>query len=153
MATSTCHAIHEHQTAPVDTVIGGYFSAEGVPYVSAEVFLPRLGVMGEVPFLIDTGAVATALHPDAGRELACPFDRLVLPREFEGVGGSHVYYRELAVVRFSDGDEILPISIELSIAKPGSPSDGLDSLLGRDVLNRVRLEYDFPQDRLELATS
>ena len=153
MAAPTGNEVHEHKATTVDTVIGGYFTEEGLPYIDAEVFLPRLGVTGDVLFLVDTGAVSTTLHPDAGRELACPFDRLVLPAEFEGVGGAQIYYLELAVVKFLGDDESFTISTEICIAKPGSPSDGLDSLLGRDILNRLRMEYDFPQSRLELVYS
>lgn len=85
--------------------------------------------------------------------LRCPFDALVLPIEFQGVGGLHTYYRETAVVVFDDGVAERNFRIEISIAKPDALASGLDSLLGRDILNRVRMEYDFPQDRLELATS
>ena len=129
-------------------MIAGYFSAHGVPYVKGQIFLPRLGVAGEVHFLVDTGSVATVLHSDDGVHLGCPFERLVLPVILEGVGSALTYYRETAIVTFDNNDTEVGLRIEISIAKPGSPSDGLDSLLGRDVLNRLRMEYDFPQGLL-----
>ena len=132
-------------------MITGYFSAHGLPYVTGQIFLPRFGVAGEAHFLVDTGAVATVLHPDDAVHLVCPFDQLVLPVTLEGVGSALPYYRETAVVTFDDGGAEVGFRLELAIAKPGSPAEGLDSLLGWDVLNRVRMEYDFPQNRLELA--
>lgn len=134
-------------------MIVGYFEFDGRPYVRGRLSLPRLAVAGEVDFLVDTGASSTTLHPRDGVRLRCPFDALVLPIEFQGVGGLHTYYRETAVVVFDDGVAERNFRVEISIAKPDALASGLDSLLGRDVLNRVRLEYDFPQDRLELATS
>ena len=100
--------------------------------------------------MIDTGAVSTVLHPGDGVRLGCPFDELLLPMEFEGVGGTHTYYRETAVIAFDDSTTDVEFRVELSIAKPHPAVYDLDSLLGRDVLNRLRMEYDFPQDRLEL---
>lgn len=134
-------------------MIAGYFEPDGRPYVRGRLFLPRLGVRGDVDFLIDTGAVSTVLHPGDGARLSCPFDELLLPVAFEGVGGVHTYYREGAVVTFNDSGSKLAFRIEVSIAKPGSSSDSLDSLLGRDVLNRMRMDYDFPQSRLEFVPS
>ena len=91
------------------------------------------------------------LHPGDGARLSCPFDELLLPVAYEGVGGAHTYYREGAVVTFNDSSSNLDFRIEISIAKPGPSNDGLDSLLGRDILNRMRMDYDFRQARLELV--
>lgn len=135
----------------MDTVTAGYFTTTGLPYVEARVLLPRLGVAGPVDFLVDTGSVSTILHPRDAIDLYCPFDDLTLPVTLEGVGSTLTYFREIAHVTLGDGDAAAPFVIEISIAKPDSPTDGLPSLLGRDVLNRVRMEYDFPQNRLELA--
>ena len=134
-------------------MIAGYFAPTGLPRVKARVVLPRLGVAGPVDFLIDTGADASVLHPDDGIALGCPFDDLLLPVAFVSVGGTHTYYRETAAIEFDDSGTDIGLRLEMAIGKPHPAVDGLDSLLGRDVLNRVRLEYDFPQDRLELATS
>ena len=52
------------------------------------------------------------------------------------------------MLKLGDSDDMDPFSIQLSIAKPAPSVDRLDSLLGRDVLNRLRMEYDFPQGLL-----
>ena len=132
-------------------MIDAYFTYAGVPYVKMRLILPRLNVSGPIDFLVDTGAVSTVLHSDAAKEMACPFDLLVRPMPFEGVGGAEIYYRELALIRLDESRTDKDIAVEISIAKPGSSTDGLPPLLGRDILNRVRMDYDFPQDRPELA--
>ena len=93
------------------------------------------------------------LHPGDGVRLDCPFDDLVLPIAFEGVGGMHTYYRESAVIEFDDSGTEIGLRLELAVAKPHPTVDNLESLLGRDVLNRMRMEYDFPQSRLEFVRS
>ena len=53
---------------------------------------------------------------------------------------------------YFDGDgETLELDVELFIGKPHPMLDDLDSLLGRDVLNRLGMEYDFRQQRLWLT--
>ena len=126
----------------------GYFTEQGIPYVSTDVILPRLGIVAKVRFLVDTGSVSTILHSDDAKDMGCPFDELVLPTALEGVGGAVTYYREPAMVKLDHESDVLDFAVEISIAKPGAPTDGLPSLLGRDVLNRLRMEYDFPRGLL-----
>ena len=49
----------------------------------------------------------------------------------------------------SDGSS-REFEIDISIAKPDPLTDGLDSLLGRDLLNQLRMEYDFGRAYLAL---
>ena len=137
--------------AEAQEVISGRFTEDGLPYVDGFVTLLRLGVMGRVRFLVDTGSDTTILHPDAAVSLGCPFDLLDSPAEFISAGGILIYYLEPAVLSFADREYgAREFEIDISIAKPDPLTDGLDSLLGRDLLNQVRMEYDFPRDRLAL---
>ncbi len=132
-------------------MIIGYFTSDGLPWVDCDLLLPRFGLKAPVTFLIDTGSDTTILHPADGRALRCPFDLLENPAEFTGVGGTLSYYFEPAVLSFDDSDGgIREFEIDISIAKPDPLTDGLDSLLGRDLLNQMRMEYDFPRSRLDL---
>ena len=78
-----------------------------------------------------------------------------------GVGGSTQYFEESAVVVFYDGDDTHTLDIELLVSKPQPASESdprpvvnrLPSLLGRDVLNRLRMDYDFPAGRLQFFTN
>ena len=132
-------------------MFAGYFTADGRPYVEGFLYLPRLDIGGLVHFLLDTGSDTTILHPDDGIDLGCPFDALENPAEFIGVGGTLLYCMEPAVLTFGTGIAADEFAVAISIAKPHPAADGLDSLLGRDILNRLRMEYDFRRGRLELA--
>ena len=76
------------------------------------------------------------------------------------MGGSYPYYREYAFVVFSESDSnrVRAFDIILAVARPEIPTPSnprpvvnrLPSLLGRDVLNRLRMDYDFPAGRLQL---
>lgn len=132
-------------------MIIGRFTDDGLPYVDGFVTLLRLGVRGRVRFLVDTGSDTTTLHPDAAAGLGCPFDLLDNPAEFISAGGVLLYYMEQAVLSFNHVDGgTAEFAIDISVAKPDPVTDGLDSLLGRDLLNQVRMDYDFPRDRLTL---
>ena len=131
-------------------MITGYFATDGGPYVKTRVNLPRLGVIGDVHFLIDTGTDATILHPTAGDGLGCPFDELSNPVDVTSAGGPHTYCAETAVVSFYDGEARHDSRIDLHIGKPNPATDGLDSLLGRDILNELEMEYAPRRGRLGL---
>ena len=132
-------------------MIAGWFTNDGLPFVECNVFLPRFGLIGQVTFLVDTGSDTTILHPEATADLDCPFDLLDNPAEFISAGGVLLYYMEPAVLSSNDSDGgTREFEIEISIAKPDPVTDDLASLLGRDVLNRMHLDYDFPHNRLAL---
>ncbi len=139
-------------------MIVGWFDARERPRVRARLIIPRLGVSGRIDFLVDTGATVTSLHPDDGRRIGCPFDELRDPRNMVGVGGSNQYFREPAIVVLYRGSGVRTLDIELLVSKPQPTSvsdprpvvNRLPSLLGRDVLNRMRMDYDFPAGRLQL---
>ena len=132
-------------------MITGFFDERGRPYIEGQVWLPRLNVFEWVDFLVDTGATATALSPNDGDNLLVPVSELTNPVRHRGIGGSRTYYREPAVILFPDEAEWRPFEIDLYIAPPDQGADYLPSLLGRDILNTLRMEYDFPAGRLELA--
>ena len=139
-------------------MIGGSFNPAGQPIVSSRLIVPRLGVDDDIDFLVDTGAESTCLHPTDGEYIRFPYDELVVSLDSEGVGGSYPYYREYAFVVFSESDssEIHAFDIILAVARPEIPTPSnprpvvnrLPSLLGRDVLNRMRMDYDFGGRRL-----
>ena len=101
----------------------------------------------------ENGATATSLSPNDGDNLLVPASELVRPVRHRGIGGTRTYYREPAVILFPDGAEWRRFDVDLYIAPPDEGTDYLPSLLGRDVLNAVRMEYDFPAGRLEFEAT
>ena len=132
-------------------MIRGYFEADGTPYVRARIVLPQLGVGNDVMMLVDTGSSSTILHPDDGRDVLLPFDELRNEVVVTSVSGTQTYYAEPAVVSFYDGEARQDFRIDLYVAKPHPVVDGLESLLGRDILNQLGMEYDFRQSRLRFT--
>ncbi len=126
-----------------DSMIEGYFREDGTPYVAVRVVLPRLGVSDDVRMLVDTGSTSTVLHPDDGGDMDLPFDELRNEVIVTSVSGTQIYCEEPAVVSFYDGEARQDFRIDLYVAKPHPLVGGLESLLGRDILNQLWLEYDF----------
>ena len=122
-------------------MIAGYFAIDGSPYVKARVNLPRIGMVGDVNFLVDTGSETTIVHPFDAGNLHCPFDELYNPSVSTSAGGLHTYYAKPAVVSFYDGEARHDFRIDLHIGKSHPITDGLDSLVGRDDLNELEMRY------------
>ena len=132
-------------------MITGYFDERGRPYVEGQVWLPRLNVLAWVDFLVDTGATVTSLSPNDTRSLRIPISELFNPVRQQGISGARTYYRESALVMFPDGAEWRRFDIDLYVATPDEGADYLPSLLGRDVLNQMRMDYHFSAGRLEFT--
>ena len=124
-------------------MISGYFGADGTPYVDTRLTMPRLGISYRVAMLVDTGSSSTILHPDNARDMLFPFDELRNEVIVTSVSGTQAYYAEPAVVSFYDGEARQDFRVDLYVAKPDPAVDGLESLLGRDILNQLGMEYDF----------
>ena len=129
-------------------MIHGFFGSDGHAYLRGNIRIPRFGIRGRVNFLVDTGADVTTLHPDDGRSLNCPFAELENPVLVGGVGGEQTYYDELADILFPGIDGFYGFRVVLSIGKPSEETDDLESLLGLDILNRMRMDYDFRRKHL-----
>ena len=99
--------------------------------------------------LVDTGASATCLHPADAIRAGIPFERLGNGIDYLGIGGTSAYFREAANLLFEDESYLRIYRLDLLIAAPTSNNRELPSLLGRDVLNRWRMDYNPTGDRLE----
>ena len=121
-------------------MIVGEFDFRGRPYVPGVVVIPRLNISGPVVFLLDTGADSTCLHTNDTANLEISLERLGNLAEVGGIGGSAEYFKEDATLYFSDDDRVVGYDISIGIAS--SPTGGLPSLLGRDVFDNWRIEYE-----------
>ena len=128
-------------------MIAGYF-AHGRPYVRCRLHLPRLGIIQDVDFLVDTGTDASILHPWDGARIGCPFDELSHPVAMTSAAGPHIYYAETAVISFYDGETRHDFRINLHVGKPHPVTNSLDSLLGLDILDELEMEFAPRRGRL-----
>ncbi|HLH23534.1 MAG TPA: hypothetical protein VK066_13515 [Chloroflexota bacterium] len=135
-------------------MIRGYFEGppgRRRPFVTARLELATRGPVGEVEFLIDTGAESTILGPvDA---LWLRIDTRLLPTgpRTVGIGGRIATTRLEARLRLGDR----PISTVLRLLAPRSRRQqqallSLPSLLGRDVLRHFALVVEERTDRVLL---
>jgi len=137
----------------------GYFEGDDrQPYVDADVLLPRLGVTAKVSLFVDTGADTTTIHwGDRNLLRTREGDQLpadaVFPDQAQayGIAGVPVLYgREDAVLVFrTDEGTLVASEVRLHI-ELGPTTGGIPSLLGRDLLSEVRLDFNMPADDLVL---
>lgn len=139
--------------------VRGYFT-DGVrrPYVNAEVVLPRLGVVGEIALLVDTGSDSTIIHWRDRLRLQTSDGQLLAANtvfqdgtEAPGIAGSHVQYGSENAVIFFDTEEgnqlLVPVRVDIELAPA---TQEVPSLLGRDVLSEARMDFNMPADDLVL---
>ena len=129
-------------------MITGRFD-RGRPYIECRIVIPRFRISQRAMFLLDTGADATCLHlPDAIR-IGIPFPQLRRRARLGGIGGASPYFREQAFLLFDEEVETSIYQVSLLIAEPNDSNRTLPSLLGRDVVNRWRVNYDPANNTLE----
>ena len=128
------------------SVIDGVFNAAGAPFVYASVFLPGLSPPDRtslpVPFLVDTGAGSTTIHPRVAQDLGIDRSLLEYAVSSAGIGGhSFNALAEGTILILGDGfDFACPVTMR--IAQPKDHNRRLPSLLGRDVLRQFNMRYE-----------
>ena len=124
-------------------MITGYFDDEGRPRIRGHIYIPRLAAGGQVQFLLDTGAEITSVGASDASYLHIPRRRLGVPTAIGGIGGRGYFSTEKALVAFeneADSSRFSVYEIDLHIAH--SETGSLPSLLGRNIINRWRIDYD-----------
>lgn len=128
----------------VEDTITGSFQREGaaaLPFVDGYVILQRLNVKGCVSFLVDTGADQTVLSALDGARLGIDYNDLQSPVTTLGIGGTNHFYREKAVLVLSGEQRAYVFTLDVLVGPPSWPED-VPSILGRDVLNRLAMNYN-----------
>ena len=141
-------------------LVRGYFAGTARrPYVDVRVLLPRLGVAAEFPVLVDTGADTTTIHWGDRQSLRTPDGHLlpddaVFQADIEAtwIAGARVHYgsEDVALVFTTDQGERLLARVRVHI-ELGRSTRPVPSLLGRDLLSELRLDFNMPADDLVLA--
>ena len=129
---------------------GRFGDTSGRPYIEGRLSLPRLGIAANVSFLIDTGADRSVLMPLDGTRINLDYSCLENETRCTGIGGSSVAFHESGVISFSDGIAIYMYEVGLLIPKPKRGTMKTPSVLGRDVLNRLVIRYDFQNLCIEM---
>ena len=128
-------------------MISGRFDVNGRPLIRGIISLPRLGIQQPVSFLLDTGADYTCLNSRDANNLHIPSNSLRDTADVGGIGGRATYYREPATLYFQDEARFVAYDITLRITS--SSTGGIPSLLGRDIFDNWRIEYDRIENHLE----
>ena len=118
-------------------------------------WFPRLEIKINVSFLVDTGADMSLINPVDGIQAGIPYHQLGNARFARGIGGERKVFVEPALVIFADTPSTLrTYQIGIGIAEPADDEDGgvgddTRSLLGRDVIDNWRMDYDPSNRNLE----
>ena len=134
-------------------MILGSFDAEGTPYVEGTLVIASLGINEEISLLVDTGSDSTCLMPTDGTRLGIDYNALTGPKaNTSGSGGSSQPHKYRSLISFTEENmRQRTYAIDLLIYPQDPDLDILDSLLGRDVLNRWRMRYQPDNGRLEFT--
>ena len=121
---------------------GRFGDTTAAPYVEARLTLPRFKLNTDISFLLDTGATLTVLMPMDGSKIGLDYSKLLNPEMSHGVGGEARNFMEDALVTFADDQlGIATYKIRLMVAEPTTDNASIPSLLGRNIVNRWKLNY------------
>lgn len=124
-------------------LIGRFGDTSGSPYVESRVAFPRVGKVGHISFLVDTGADRTIIMPTDGRLLQLDYGQLVGNVPTVGLGGACFTFEEWAIIVFTEPNKKAYVyNVKVLIAVQSIENASFPSLLGRDVLNRWRTVID-----------
>lgn len=130
-------------------IIGRFGATTGRPYIEGRLSLPRLGLRGDISFLVDTGADKTVLMPLDATRLGVDYTMLSDSVDTLGIGGVAHNYLEPAVLLFSERGKALRVySLDVHISTPAPDIATIPSLLGRDIISHWCITFDHSRNRL-----
>ena len=102
--------------------------------------------------MVDTGADQTVLMPTDAVRMGVEYRTLASAKghALSGIGGKCKSFNERAIIVFSDDSnaQLVAYEIEISIAEKKAAQLRCASLLGRDVLHRLRMSYNFRKKKI-----
>jgi hypothetical protein len=115
----------------------------GVPFLTGQVIIPRFGLIHEIDLLVDTGSDRSCLMPRDWGKIGVHFENLHEEGIALGAGGPVSYRVEDSILLFRDtSGRAFGFSVRMGFAAEKKEIRGLPSILGRDVLSRMRMLYD-----------
>jgi hypothetical protein len=133
---------------------GRFGDTSGRPYLEAKIAVPHQNVWRFCPLIIDTGAERSVLMPIDTRLMGLDARKLGQRAYSEGIGGHCDGYDVLAFIVLLDEETGTLHNFNVRLFVPDDSPDlySIDSsILGRDVLDRVRLVYDKRGDGVTLT--
>ena len=118
--------------------------------VHVQVGLVRTRLIGDIPFVVDTGAERSLLGYDHADEIGVDYDLCRRPdASIGGIGGDLDVYDEEARLTFrtSDGSTL---TYETTLQLASRAGIGIPSLLGLDVLRGFRMVFDWNRSEVAL---
>jgi hypothetical protein len=134
-------------------IIGRFGNTTGRPYVNGRLLLPRLNLSSNLSFLVDTGADVSTLMPTDGLKMNINYQTLGDSMLVDGIGGNARCFQEEAVLAFDEPNRNLIrfYAITLMILEAQQALTTLPSIVGRDILDRWRMNYDPSRNKLEFT--
>lgn len=122
---------------------GEFSPASGSPFIFGDVWVPRFNLTGGVHFCLDTGTDYTTLMPRDASSMGIDHAQLEDELVLATAGGAASVFLEPALVQFTDlgASRAYMYRIMMAIAAPSTGSMRVPSLLGRDIINRWRIDY------------
>ena len=132
---------------------GRFGNTTGRPYVNGRLLLPRLKLSANLSFLVDTGADLSTLMPADGIKMGIDYQTLVDPKDVGGMGGNASCFQEDAVLGFYEPNRSLIrfYSVTIMIPEVSQPLMRMPSIVGRDILDRWRINYDPSRNSLKFT--
>ncbi len=128
---------------------GRFGDTSGRPYLEGRLILPKLRIDSDISWCVDTGADRSLLMPGDGVRMGIDFTKLTRETESVGVGGTTRNYLEAAWLVFSvPGQFLYAYTVDLEISPPSGDIMDLPFLLGREILHRWRMTYNFVRKRI-----
>lgn len=122
---------------------GEFAAGTGRPYIRARLWVPRFNLQRIVRFCVDTGTTYTMLMPRDAFAIGIDYTLLDDVIDVATAGGAASVFLEPVELLFTDADGPTAYSyrVMLAIAPPSTATAAVPSLLGRDVINRWRIDY------------
>jgi predicted aspartyl protease len=131
-------------------IIGRFGDTSGRPFVEGHFLLPSQNLRGNISFLVDTGTDLTMIMPDDSQRLGIDLDNLSGQQETTGIGGRVETALERALITFHEpnSNKLRLYNLDLDFIYPNSYTRNMPSILGRDIIDRWRINYDPSKDKL-----
>ena len=121
----------------------------GHPFIRGVVQFPRLGLVGRIAFLVDTGCGVTTIHPRDSQAISLDFRLLRQAGIVFGIGGNEPQFTEEAGISFIHGSQVVTYHSAIDIAPVLPHNRILPSLLGMDIIQHWRMVCDVHNGELE----